>query len=445
MNTLHGLLRARSAKNAKAQPLLCRAPGAGGLREAPLRSAAATWQRESLAMVVALGFLFLPEVGFAQTKAATSNLPRPRQLDRGVRWERAGNGELHLVPPGTGKLDEIGTATDTRRIEVVTQMVRVTCSVFTAEGDPVPGLPRESFHIFDNDVEQTISYFDASREPASVALIIDASPSVLRDTDEMKRAAEALIDALAPLDQAAVADFSAHTYLQLPFSDVRELIRRAVGRVDPRQLLADTGGSNIYEAVYLVAHDIFPGRVGRKSIVLLTDGQDSGLGLRIDDPASASPRRGTAENRLTFEDVATLLANEDIQVFAVSTENRPKTMSADWLGSHAAATLLTRSVRDLGIPPYTLYLAELVRRAGGQLYFLREKGTLAETFREIARKVRAEYTLGFYPSAPAPGSLAAPDRTAPAASGWHQLRVELPDQADARASYRSAYYVSVAK
>ena len=84
---------------------------------------------------------------------------------------------------------------------------------------------------------------------------------------------------LAPLDQAAVLDFSAHTYLQLPFSDVRELIRRAVARVDPRELLDDTGGSHIYEAVYLAAHDLFPGRKGRKSIVLLTDGQDSGLGL----------------------------------------------------------------------------------------------------------------------------------------------------------------------
>ena len=140
--------------------------------------------------------------------------------------------------------------------------------------------------------------------PASVALVIDASPSVLRDSEEMKRAADALIDALAPLDQAAVVDFSAHTYLQLPFSDVRELIRRAVARVDVRELFADTGGSNIYEAVYLAARDLFPGRTGRKAIVLLTDGQDSGLGLTL-DPASAAPRAAAnPADRLTFDDVA---------------------------------------------------------------------------------------------------------------------------------------------
>ncbi len=310
-------------------------------------------------------------------------------------------------------------------------MVPVTCGVFTGEGHPVPGLRREDFRIFDNGVEQPISYFDASSEPASVALVIDASPSVLRDSDEMKRAASALIDALAPLDQAAVVDFAAHTYLQLPFSDVRELIRRAVARVDPRQLLADTGGSNIYEAVYLVAHDLFPARKGRKSVVLLTDGQDSGLGLTL-DPASASPSPGTADNRLTFIDVTRLLASEDIQVFVVSTEPRPKIMTPAWVASHASTTLLTTAARESSIPPYTLYLAELVRSTGGQLFFLREKQTMADTFREIAQKVRAEYTLGYYPATTGPA----------AAGGWHQLRIALPAQADLIVSHRSAYYVS---
>jgi Ca-activated chloride channel family protein len=284
--------------------------------------------------------------------------------------------------------------------------------------------------VFDDAAEQKISYFDASTQPASVAIVIDASPSVLRDSDEIKTAADALVDALAPLDQAAIVDFSAHTYLQLPFSDVRELMRRAVARVSVRELFSDTGGSNIYEAVYLTAHELFPGRTGRKAIVLLTDGQDSGLGLTLDPvsevPSAASP------NRLTFEDIARLLAAEDIQVFAVSTENRPKILTAAWLASHAGETLVTPAVNKQRIPAYTLYLAELVRRAGGQLYFRREAPTLADSFRRIAQKIRAEYTLGYYPS---------PDSAAPARAGWHRLRVQLADQPGATASHRAAYYV----
>lgn len=364
--------------------------------------------------------------------AAKQKLPKPRELDSAIVWQRdPSTGELHVIvktKPG----EEARTAgpENPGAIRSTTQMVSVTCTVATTDGAPVPGLTRADFRISDDAAEQKIAYFDASTQPASVAIVIDASPSVLRDSDEMKSAAEALIDALAPLDQAAIIDFSAHTYLQLPFSDVRELMRRAVNRIDVRDLFGDTGGSNIYEAVYLAAHELFPGRTGRKAIVLLTDGQDSGLGLTL-DPSSAAPSPANP-NRLTFDDVSRLLAAQDIQVFAVSTENRPKIMSATWLASHAGQTLITPAARELHIPPYTLYLAELVRRAGGQLYFLREAPTLADTFRQIAQKIRAEYTLGYYPQA---------SPTAASAPGWHRLSVQVPGQPNVSISHRAAYYL----
>lgn len=355
----------------------------------------------------------------------------PRQLDKGIGWQRdPATGELRAGSADTTASKQGDNAAAGPQVfHVVTQMVPVTCIVSTADGAAVPGLRREDFRVFEDGIERPVAYFDASTQPASVALVIDASPSVLRDSDEMKRAANALVGALAPLDEAAVVDFSAHTYLQLPFTDVRESVLRAVARIDVRSLLGDTGGSNIYEAVYLAARELFPGRSGRKAIVLLTDGQDSGLGLTL-DPASAAPGPGRAD-RLTFDDVARSLASQDIQIFAVSTENRPKVMTPEWLAAHASATLVTPAARSWGIAPYTLYLAELVRRSGGQLYFLREAQTIADTFRHIAEKVRAEYTLGFYPAA---------DSGAPR-PGWHSLRVELVDQPGARVSHRAAYYV----
>ncbi len=363
-----------------------------------------------------------------------SKLPAPRQLDKGVVWKRdPSTGELRGTPETASVTEAANDALPgSHPMHVLTQVVPVTCIVATADGTAVPGLRREDFRIFDDGAERSISYFDASTQPASVAIVIDASPSVLRNAEEMKQAAEALINALAPLDQAAVVDFSAHTYLQLPFSDVREQVRRAVERVDPRALLGDTGGSNIYEAVYLAAKELFPGRTGRKAIALLTDGQDSGLGLTY-DPASAAPQPGRPADRLTFDDVARKLAAEDIQIFAVSTETRPRVMTPEWLDEHRVATIVSPNARTLDIPPYTLYLAELVRRAGGQLYFLREAGTMADTFRNIAEKIRAEYTLGFYPSGGAGGG--------GTSSGWHSLRVEVTGQSGARASHRAAYYV----
>jgi Ca-activated chloride channel family protein len=359
---------------------------------------------------------------------------QPEQLDKGIVWHRdRATGELSIVAAdGSAHPDGKDRALARHAIEVRTQAVPVTCVVSTIDGTAVQGLRREDFRVYEDGLAQKISYFDASTQPASVALILDASPSVLPDAAEMRDAAGALIDALAPLDQAAVVDFSGHTYLQLPFSDVREEIRRAVDRVNARQLLADTGGSNIYEAVYLAANQLFSGRTGRKAIVLLTDGQDSGLGLTL-DPASMAPQPGSPANQLTFDDVARQLAAEDIQLFAVSTENRPKVMTPQWLDEHQGATLVTPEARTLGIPAYTLYLAELVRRAGGQLYFLNEATTAADTFRKIAEKIRAEYTLGFYPAL-GPGE---PDDR----PGWHPLSVEVPGEPGVRVANRAAYYV----
>jgi Ca-activated chloride channel homolog len=357
---------------------------------------------------------------------------QPQELDKGVVWQRDATGELRIVPgAGSAQPSAASASNAPAAIQVRTQVVPVTCVVSTADGTPVPGLRREDFRVYENGLSQQITYFDASTQPASVALILDASPSVLPDAAEMRAAADALVDALAPLDRAAVVDFSAHTYLELPFSDVREEIRRAVDRVNARQLLADTGGSNIYEAVYLAARELFHGTTGRKAIVLLTDGQDSGLGLTY-NPASAMPQPDRP-GALAFDDVARLLAAEDIQLFAVSTENRPKVMTPAWLAEHAAATLITPEARQLGIPAYTLYLAELVRRAGGQLYFLNEASTAADTFRKIAEKIRAEYTLGFYPAL---GAGAPDDRP-----GWHPLSVEVPDDPGVQVAHRAAYYV----
>jgi Ca-activated chloride channel homolog len=390
-----------------------------------------------LAIVLASLPLARPDVSLeAQQK---TKLPRPQRLDEDFTWKRDPvTGELTAIPAGSaakGNSTKVpgdgGVSADAHAISVVTQIVPVTCSVIGADGVAVRGLQLGDFRVFDEGVEQPLTYFVASTESASVAVVIDASPSVLRESDEMKNAARALVDALSASDHTAIVDFSAHTYLQLPFSGDWGLIRKAVARVDARSLLEDTGGSNIYEAVFLTARELFAGRTGRKAIVLLTDGQDSGLGLTL-DPKTAGPRAGWPRDQLTFEDVARVLAADDIEVFAVSTESRPKIMTPAWVQLHASQTLLTYAAQGWGIPAYTLYLAELTRRSGGQLYFLREAETLADTFRQIALKIRAEYTLGF---SPANNANATPH------AGWHQLRVEVIDHGDPTVVHRSSYYV----
>jgi VWFA-related protein len=311
-------------------------------------------------------------------------------------------------------------------------LVQVACTVTAPDGTQVRGLAQDNFRLFEDGVAQEIAAFDASAAPASIALVIDASPSIFHELTEMRGAARALAGNLSPADEIAVVSFSAVAHLLLPFSTSRRLLDRAL---DSSYLarVENSSESKIYESAFYTARELFGGRTGRKAIVLLTDGQDSGLGLTW-DPHSAEPRPGADASRLAFDDVARELGADGIALFIVSTENRPRGMTPEWLEAHRGAMFVTPESSKQNMPHYTLYLAELARRVGGRLYFLREIGNLSEIYRRIALEISGQYTLGYYPS------------VGTARPGWRSLHVELTGEAGvppgAKLTHRGSYFVS---
>jgi Ca-activated chloride channel homolog len=357
----------------------------------------------------------------------SGKLPRPQTLGRNLAFVRdPASGELHSAPTEPGPPAGVGT------IRSSVTLVQVACTVVAPDGTQVRGLKQEDFRLTEDGVPQEIAAFDASSTPARIALILDASPSIYHDLAQVRGAARALAGNLSPEDEIAVVSFSQQAHLLLPFSKNRALLDRALNSSDLARV-ENSSESNIYQAVFLTAQELFRGRTGRKAVVLLTDGQDSGLGLTW-DAVSAQPHLGAAGVRLAFDDVARELGADGIALFVVSTENRPRAMTAAWLRAHESQMLVTPEARKLEIPHYTVYLAELARRVGGQLYFLREVGDLNEIYRRIALTISAEYTLGYYPSA------------GTAKAGWRALRVELSGGPKAPPSaqvvHRASYYVS---
>jgi Ca-activated chloride channel family protein len=358
----------------------------------------------------------------------SQKLPRPQQLGKGAALERDPiSSELHSAANDKSAAPADGA------IRSRVTMVQVPCTVTAPDGTQVRGLAKDNFRLFENGVPQEIASLDDSATPASIALVLDVSPSIYRELGEMRGAAHSLAANLSLTDQIAVVSFSADAHLLLPFSTNRELLDRALQSKNLARV-ENSSESKIYQALFYTARDLFQTRPGRKAVVLLTDGEDSGLGLSW-DPSSMQPRSGNAE--LAFDDVARELGADGIALFIVSTENRPRAMTEQWLASRQGAMLITPEARKLGMPNYTLYLAELARRVGGQMFFLREIGDLSEIYRRIAMAISAQYTLGFYPSA------------GTAQPGWRSLRVEMVAAgSDAKAppgsklTHRSSYYVS---
>ncbi len=359
--------------------------------------------------------------------AKSQKLPRPQPLGRDAALERDPvSGELH------SSARDSASAAGTGAIRSRVTLVQVACTVTAPDGTQVRGLTQDNFRLFEDGSAQEIASFDASATPASIALVLDASPSISHELAEIRGAARSLAANLSPADEIAVVSFSAEAHLLLPFSTDRALLDRAIQSKNLARV-EDSSESNIYQSVFLTARELFRGRTGRKAIALLTDGQDSGLGLTW-DASSAQPRPGAAASGLAFDDVARELGADGIALFIVSTENRPRAMTASWLETHQGEMLVNKNARREEIPHYTLYLAELARRVGGRLYFLREIGNLSEIYRRIALMISAQYTLGYYPSA------------GTARPGWRALRVELAADAKAppgsKLTHRGSYYVS---
>jgi len=381
-----------------------------------------------LRLVVACFLAALPAVDIAAQEK--QKLPKPRRLDAGVVLHRdPATGELGRASSAAADANAAPPAIRTR-----VALVEVGCNVFAADGTPARGLTGANFRLYEDGVEQRIIHFDASTEPARVVLVLDTSPSVFRELEEIRAAARTLSKYLAPQDEVAVVTFAARTRLVLPFTRDRELLERAIAAYGLPSDPEEARGSKVYESVFLAAEELFGSalRPGRKALVLVTDGQDTGLGLSW-DPASAQPKPGAVADRMRFEDVARALGTRGVELYAVTTQPRPAALTNAWLAAHHSEMLVSAKAREAGMPHYTLYLAELVRRAGGQLFFLREIGALGDVYRRIAESLGAQYILGYYPAA----GLARP--------GWRSLRVELTATvpAETRLSHRVAYYVSV--
>jgi Ca-activated chloride channel family protein len=186
-------------------------------------------------------------------------MPRPASLTLGILvWLQAG-----LFPCA---------AQDTVfRVDV--DLVRVLATVRNLSGDLVGTLAKEDFELYDNGVRQDIAVFERQTEqPLSIALLVDNSLSTAK---ELKYEAESVSRFLKAVyteghaeDAVALYSFSYETELRAGFGRRPERIEESM------RLLKPASGTSLYDAIYLVSHDMEI-REGRRVIVLITDGGDT--------------------------------------------------------------------------------------------------------------------------------------------------------------------------
>lgn len=227
-------------------------------------------------------------------------------------------------------------------------------------------LEQSDFKVTEDGVEQKISFF--SREstlPITLGLLIDTSGSETNMLGaEQAAAVRFLSRVLRKGDLTMVVSFDTDSDLLADLTDDQGMLDRAINRTRINSpgaqgpLSQDVPGTVFYDAVYAACHDKLAGEAGRKAIVVLTDAQDEGSTLRVQDAIEAAQRTDTVVHILLVAD--------------------PRFGG----GNYPVAKKLTDET-------------------GGRTIVVRSEKNLEAAFDQISEELRSQYTLGYYSSNPA--------------------------------------------
>ena len=187
-------------------------------------------------------------------------------------------------------------------------VVNLFFNVKDKHGMLIPNLTKDDFQVFEDGKQQTIKYFSAeSNQPLTLGIMIDTSASQTRVLEiEQESCAEFLHSVLHDKDLAFVINFDVDVDLDQDFTNnVRDLTRS----LNKMQINAGMGGGPpglgggpipttprgtlLYDAIYLGANEKLKNEVGRKAMIIFTDGEDQGSRLKIQDAIEAAQKADT--------------------------------------------------------------------------------------------------------------------------------------------------------
>ena len=157
-------------------------------------------------------------------------------------------------------------------IRINTTLVNSPVLVIGRNGKFIPTLQREDFQIFEDGVQQDITYFASVDKPFTVALLIDTSHSTALDLRDIQDAAISFVDKLRPRDRALIVSFSAQIRVLAEATSDHESLKNAIRRTRPE------GNSRVYDAVSQVLTEKLDSNNdnnGRTAVVLFSDGVDN--------------------------------------------------------------------------------------------------------------------------------------------------------------------------
>src|SRR5712692_3897165 len=178
-------------------------------------------------------------------------------------------------------------------------------------------LKQDDFRLFEDGQPQQIAFF--SKEvtlPITLAMLLDTSGSEQYMLGSIQDAGSRFMErVLRKGDEALVMSFDSDVDLLSDFTDDRGQINRAIhkarintpsggsiasnpGPIGSRQIT----GTALYDAIYLACNEKLNTEAGRKAVLIVTDAQDEGSKVRLEEAVEAAQRTDTVVHILLVAD-----------------------------------------------------------------------------------------------------------------------------------------------
>ena len=276
-------------------------------------------------------------------------------------------------------------------VRVRVNEVVIPVTVKDRGGRLVPDLNKGDFRVFEDNVEQRVSFFRAEATPLSVIILLDNDLKD-RDSTEVAKSIDAIVAGLSPSDESFVCRFDQFFHPGKGFTTDQDklLVELKRTRLDSESDAPSPGGpfqntptingqsatggpsvpastqiikgqvtKALDDAVYSAAQllkDRGTSRDRRRIIFLISDG-----------------RNGIKFNKNSYDTTVKQLLNNDIAVYSIAVGSAFFDRKFSRLVNYAHAT-------------------------GGEVYFAAKRQTMEELYSRVTEEARHQYLLAYSPA-----------------------------------------------
>lgn len=281
------------------------------------------------------------------------------------------------------------------KIGVNVDMVVVHTTVVDKNGQFISGLKKDNFKVFEDGIGQNIASFSQEDVPVSMGIVIDTSGSMRNKFDDVTKAALALMRASNPDDEVFLIGFNEEVQLIEDYTNDTDLIN------DDLNNTVVTGGTALWDAIYLSVQKAQSGSKPKKAVIVITDGEDRDSYYKLDEMVSK-------------------VQESDVQIYAIGYLNEApdKGIFGHWTKSEP------EKAHDA--------LQRITEETGGKAFFPKDINDIHKIVTEIAFELRNQYSISYV------SSNAARD------GSWRRIRIALepPPATGQKVRYRVGYFAA---